>query len=354
MIAARTLTDGGQKPVEVAKAVAAFLDQARQSLDLALYDLDLGPDTEGLVVGALEGAARRGVAVRLAYNVDHRSPIPVPPPPSCRPEDVEALTVPTKAIPGIPDLMHHKFVVRDGGSVWTGSTNWTDDSWSREENVIVTVDSEELARAYTLAFDQLWEKPDVMESGKVEPRPVEVDGEQVRAWFCPGFGEALAHRVAKSFGKAKRRIRICSPVITSGPILGTLAQIAAEGKVDLAGCVDQTQTEEVFGQWRTNGVSEWKIPLLETVLSRAPFSAKRSTPYTPTSVHDYMHAKVTIADDVVFCGSFNLSRSGERNAENMLEIHDPALAEQLAAYVDSVRARYPGAVVPATGRPAAS
>ena len=43
-----------------------------------------------------------------------------------------------------------------------------------------------------------------------------------------------------------------------------------------------------------------------------------------------MHAKVTVADDVVFVGSFNLSRSGEQNAENMLEIHDAALAERLA------------------------
>ena len=36
-----------------------------------------------------------------------------------------------------------------------------------------------------------------------------------------------------------------------------------------------------------------------------------------------MHAKVTVADDTVFVGSFNLSRSGEMNAENVLEIHDP-------------------------------
>ena len=43
-----------------------------------------------------------------------------------------------------------------------------------------------------------------------------------------------------------------------------------------------------------------------------------------------MHAKVTVADDVVFAGSFNLSRSGEMNAENVLEVHDPELAEQLA------------------------
>jgi phosphatidylserine/phosphatidylglycerophosphate/cardiolipin synthase-like enzyme len=53
-----------------------------------------------------------------------------------------------------------------------------------------------------------------------------------------------------------------------------------------------------------------------------------------------MHAKVTVADDVVFAGSFNLSRSGEQNAENVLEIHDPELADRMAAFVDAVRARY--------------
>ena len=351
MIAIRTLTDGGQQPIEIAGHVADFLGQAQTSLDIALYDLDLGPDTETVVIGAIENAAERGVAVRVAYNADFRAPIPVPPPPKARPEDIERLSVPTRGIPGIPDLMHHKFVVRDGASLWTGSTNWTDDSWSREENVIVTVDSPELATAFSHAFEELWEKQDVMRSGSVEPRPVHVDGDRLRPWFCPGFGDALSHRIAKACGRARRRIRICSPVLSSGPILATLCQVASEGKVDLAGCFDQTQVEEVLLQWRTNGVSGWKIPLLETVLARAPFSGKRSTPYAPTSVHDYMHAKVTVADDTVFCGSFNLSRSGERNAENMLEIADARIADQLAAYVDAVRARYPAAVAPGAGSP---
>ena len=47
------------------------------------------------------------------------------------------------------------------------------------------------------------------------------------------------------------------------------------------------------------------------------------------------------ADDVVFAGSFNLSRSGEMNAENVLEMHDAELAGRLAEYVDDVRRRYP-------------
>jgi phosphatidylserine/phosphatidylglycerophosphate/cardiolipin synthase-like enzyme len=74
---------------------------------------------------------------------------------------------------------------------------------------------------------------------------------------------------------------------------------------------------------------------------RAPFSGKRSTPWEAGSVHDFMHAKITVADDTVFTGSFNLSRSGELNAENVLEIQDPALADRLAAFVDEVRGRYP-------------
>src|SRR5581483_8043390 len=146
VIQVRTLTDGGQQPVDVANLLAGFLGAATKTLDL-------GSATEGIVRGAIEAAAARGVRVRLAYNVDHRNPIPVPPPPKCVPEDVEALRVPTKGIAGIPDLMHHKFVIRDGSAVWTGSTNWTDDSWSREENVIVTGESAELAAAYTIGFE---------------------------------------------------------------------------------------------------------------------------------------------------------------------------------------------------------
>ncbi len=341
MMTVTTLTDGGQEPVTIAQALHDFLAAATTSLDIALYDFKLGPGLEELVVDTIEEAGKRGVAVRIVYNADYRAPIPVPPPPACTPEDVERLSVPTKPIAGIPDLMHHKYVIRDAGSVWTGSANWTDDSWSREENVIAVVDSAQLARAFTLDFEQLWSTGLVEESGEVEPRPVRVDGVEVRPWFCPGYGDALSHRIAKAIGRAKRRVRICSPVLTAAPLLATLAQVLADGKVDVAGALDQTQIEEVQAQWGPTGVRSWKLPLLLQIVRSGRFAGKRSTPWAPDAVHDYMHAKVTVADDVVFLGSFNLSHSGEQNAENMLEIHDPALAERLAGYVDSVRARYP-------------
>jgi phosphatidylserine/phosphatidylglycerophosphate/cardiolipin synthase-like enzyme len=177
-------------------------------------------------------------------------------------------------------------------------------------------------------------------SGHEEPRTLALDGHQTRAWFTPGHGEELSHRIARAIGRARERVRIASPVLTAGPVIGTLAEVAAEARVDLRGVVDRTQLDQVFYQWRDNGRSAWKIPILASVLEHADFRGKRSTQYTPESVHDFMHAKVTVADDWVFAGSFNLSRSGERNAENVLEVHDAELADQLAAYIDVVRERY--------------
>ena len=174
---------------------------------------------------------------------------------------------------------------------------------------------------------------------------IDVGAAEVSTWFSPKRGEKLAHEIAARIAAAHRRVRVASPVVTSGPILGTLAEVAADRKVDLAGVVDATQIHEVLGQWDANGNASWKTPALRFLMEHGSFTGKRSTPYAPGAVHDYMHAKVTIADDVVFLGSFNLSHSGEQNAENVLEIADAALAERLAGFIDQIRGRYPGIVL---------
>jgi phosphatidylserine/phosphatidylglycerophosphate/cardiolipin synthase-like enzyme len=343
LITVHTLTDGGQTALDVAHMIADFVAPAEGTLELALYDVRLHDETADVVRDTLVGAHDRGVHVRLLYNLDRedkRRPL-LPPPPKTEPSLIESLPFETVAVPGWPDLMHHKFIVRDRSAVWSGSTNWTDDSWTREENVIVIVESAGVAIRFQDDFAQLWKKRDVQASGKVPPDPIRVGDVDVRTWFSPKRGERLAHRIASAIGDAGRRVRVASPVITSGPILGTLAEVAADKKIDLAGVVDATQVAEVFEQWRMNGNNTWKTPSLQFVLRNAPFTGKRSTPYAPGAVHDYMHAKVCVCDDTVFIGSFNLSHSGEENAENVLEIADEGLAEQMASFVDAIRAKYP-------------
>ena len=124
------------------------------------------------------------------------------------------------------------------------------------------------------------------------------------------------------------------------------AEICSDGKVDVAGVVDDTQVDGVLYQWRLNGNASWKVPALRRFLEMAGFAGKPSTRWSPDTVHDFMHAKITVADDISFIGSFNLSHSGEMNAENVLEIRDAAIADRLAAFVDEIRALYPPVTLP--------
>ena len=97
----------------IAHAAEAFVGEAKRTLDLAQYDFHLADETAAIVGGAIKAAAKRGVAVRMIYDVGHRNPIPVPPPPEPDVELISSLGVPHRPIAGVPDLMHHKYSVRD-------------------------------------------------------------------------------------------------------------------------------------------------------------------------------------------------------------------------------------------------
>jgi phosphatidylserine/phosphatidylglycerophosphate/cardiolipin synthase-like enzyme len=341
-IALHFLTDGGQPAGETADLLLSFLDASRSSLDLALYDAHFDDDTGTRLLAALDAAEARGVQVRAVYNDVHRHPS-LPPPPPEGPSLLQRLAqaVPATAIPGIPDLMHHKYVVRDGDTVWTGSTNWTGDAWTRMENVIVTVASADLAAAYQQDFEQLWTRRHVEHTGSFDDRAADLGaGLTVRAVFSPGRGRMMSHAVATRIGQARQRIRICSPVITSSPILATLAEVLDDKACDALITVDGPQMAQALEQWRNDGRAVWKGPLYQRIVATGKLAAKRSTPYAPGALHDYMHAKLVVCDDWVLTGSYNCSHSGERNAENLLEIHDQSIADRCAAFCEAVHARY--------------
>jgi phosphatidylserine/phosphatidylglycerophosphate/cardiolipin synthase-like enzyme len=328
--------------------MATFLDGATKTLDIALYDLRLEDAPSNTLFAAFDAAVKRGVPVRLLFNQDHAQAIPVPPPPEIDwgfIDRLRAAGVQIKPVSGVPDLMHHKYVVRDAGTpaaaLLTGSTNWTNDSWSREENVILTIASLEMTTAYLANFEELWQKPVVATSGRISAGWSSLaDGTEVRPYFCPGRADKLVHAMARSLATAQKRIRICSPVITSGPILGTLAEVVEHPGIDISGVYDLTQMDEVEHQWASQGTAAWKITAFHAITAAVRFGAKRSTPYAKGTVHDFMHAKILVADDYVYTGSFNLSHSGEMNAENVVQIHSAAVAETCSAYIDRVAARY--------------
>src|SRR4029453_16968827 len=102
--------------------------------------------------------------------------------------------------------------------------NWADDSFTRQENVVALVHSTALAARFEENFAELWKTGAVELTGRVPPNPVRIGERKARAWFTPGYGEALSTRIAKAIARARRRVRICSPVITAAPVLSILAQ----------------------------------------------------------------------------------------------------------------------------------
>ena len=330
------LEDGGQSAASVADMLTAFLGEARRSLDVAIYDFHAGEGAGVSIAHSLRSAVERGVAVRVAFNVERPRAAAQPRPPIARPDDIDGLDVNTRGIRGDGSLMHHKYAIRDGVTVWTGSANWTDDSFTREENLILRLESPGIAGAFTDDFEELWSKQRVEASGGEGPTLPMGDG-NVEPFFSPR-GPSLAHLAAGWLARARHRIRILSPVITSGAILGTLAEIASRGAFDLAGAYDRTQMEEVQRQWHDRPSNHWKLEAWKVIAPR--LSGKRSTPYAEGSVHDYMHAKAIVADGAVLAGSYNLSRAGEDNAENVLLIRSGATARRVADFAEKVAARY--------------
>jgi phosphatidylserine/phosphatidylglycerophosphate/cardiolipin synthase-like enzyme len=146
--------------------------------------------------------------------------------------------------------------------------------------------------------------------------------------------------VARRIGQARRRVRICSPVVTSTPVLGTLAELIDDDRCDVLITVDAPQMRQVLSQWTADGRAAWKAPLYQRIVASGKVAAKESRAFQDGPPHDYLHAKLVVADDDVLTGSYNLSHSGEFNAENLLELRGAALAEVFARYAEQVHARY--------------
>jgi phosphatidylserine/phosphatidylglycerophosphate/cardiolipin synthase-like enzyme len=241
--------------------------------------------------------------------------------------------------------MHHKYVVVDGARVWTGSMNCTEDSFTRQENCIVTVESAEIAAQYLRDFEELWSRPKHLDkSGRFETAwsdaTFEGQAVRVRPYFCPGRGPELAALIGSRISCARERILICSPVLTSGPILGALSDVVGRGEVPVTGVVDRTQMHDVLRQWGAIPKASWKPAAFRFVASKAGFGGKRSIPWGPHTVHDFLHAKLVVCDDWAFAGSYNHSRSGEENAENVLAIDGKAVADGVAETIREFAATY--------------
>ena len=338
---------------QVCERLVEYIHSASRSLHIAIYDFRLEPNGPyyGPVVGALKERASAGVEVQIAFDHGKSRGLPAdadPAPPGSEQFLQEAFAGTAVQYKGITDrnpmhpeakLMHSKYLVRDGGTVWTGSVNLTQDAWTFQENNFVVADSPSLATYYETDFRELWDSGDIQSSGQNDLGSVQVGESTIDVAFSPGEGPTIDAHAANLIGSARRRIKIASMLIASRLVLAGLQRALRSGQVaEFGGIYDSTQMAETLANWERVPQNEIYVPAFQSVA--AHLSAKASLPYDPAGKHNFMHDKVVVCDDSVFTGSFNLSHSATQNAENALIIHDAQVADQYAAYIDQLVATY--------------
>lgn len=345
------LSEGEQAPESVLALLLNFIAQAEQSLDFALYDCRLKSPLAGQLVAALQERAAAGVQIRLVYDADKPSPVRLPegmdPAEGGTGAFVQSLGYPFRRIGG-PKLMHHKYIVRDAAgsnpAVWTGSTNFTDDAWTLQENNLLICTVPTLVQAYAQNFAELWRVRQNDGTGEFDVPSFSVNYAneplQAELYFAPGRGEQIDSVVASLVQAATRRVRICSMLLNSGTLLNALLTLLEAGQVQVDGLYDRTQMADVLVQWQSVPKNIWKIGAVGQIVERAGLAGKDSHRYQPDTPHDFMHNKVLIVDDTVITGSYNFSRSAMVNAENLLVLHSPILAEQYSDYLDRLLTKY--------------
>lgn len=353
-LAVRFLAESEQQPADVAGWLGDFVSRARQSLDLAFYDVHLSPEPAGILRQALTARAVAGVEVRLLYDagdkpnqpsdVANTGAEPVAPPEHERVEELGLRPEAIRAITGLQSLMHHKYIVRDGEAVWTGSLNLSNDSMSRMENTILTLESVAIARLYSRDFAQLWQSTTIEDSGDfvTEPAILRYAGApvQVDVDFSPGQGQQINDLVAKRVAAAERRIVFATMLFTSSRLLSALLKQLDRQKVAMSGVYDATQMAGVLQQWRQIPELAWKVEAVERIISEARLVGKDSAPYRRGAVHNFLHNKSIVIDDLVLTGSHNFSHSARSNAENLLTIRGSQLADDVAAFSVKLADRY--------------
>ena len=319
---------------QLAERLAEFIHATRESLDCAIYDL-----RHPTVLQALVQAAQRGVKLRIAFDGGkaRTGGLGGDPKPDGTQEAIQnaglgqyATAVHEKG----RHLMHDKFLVRDGRSLWMGSANFTVGGLELQDNNCLAIESPQLAADYSATFAGLL----TGETGQTPPdgQTTHVGEIALTPFFAPAAKEGIENAIDAALKRAKK-LRVLAFLISDPGALDALAPYASDPNFDIRGVYDPNGMNDVLRYTKQDPARFWFTK--DPRFVRAPTHA-----FSPAHEQDFMHNKVIIVDDsLVITGSYNFSENAEANDENVLAIQSPALATAYTAYFDTLYTAYSAA-----------
>jgi phosphatidylserine/phosphatidylglycerophosphate/cardiolipin synthase-like enzyme len=215
-------------------------------------------------------------------------------------------------------LMHNKFLVIDGQIVWTGSMNMTYASLCEDLNNAIRIDDALLAEKYEDEFSEMYERGLFGSDSPADPTfmPAVIDSHSPGVYFAPE--NQVQEQILDMIGIAQTSIEFLGYSFTADPLAEALIAksiqgVTVRGLMDAVSAVSNTGTE--YDRMRHAGLD-----------------------VRQASTVGAMHHKVFIIDgQVVMLGSYNFTRrADERNDENLLVIHSPAMAAAFQAEFERI------------------
>nr|WP_278003637.1 phospholipase D-like domain-containing protein [Nodosilinea sp. TSF1-S3] len=246
-------------------------------------------------------------------------------------------------------LMHHKFMVVDGRTVLTGSTNWTlscihgdfNDPDSRgNANSMLVIDSQPLAQRFQQEFDLMWGDgpggaPNSRFGLQKPHRPsalVSPPGSVLEVQFSPTsktkpWPESVNGLIAKTLGQATQSVHLALFVFSEQAISDQLRPVAHRG-VRIKTLIDPGFAYRSYSE----GLDMLGLTLPDHNCKRDS-SVPWANPVTTVGVPglppgDKLHHKFAVLDQTtVLVGSQNWSQAANTtNDENLLVIRNATVA----------------------------
>jgi len=318
-------------PDDLEAAIIDFIAGAQDSLRISVQELDHRPIGEAIIA-----AKRRGVSVHMIMEQDYLKEKREPKAGKAGALDenrallMEILRVGIDAKADYnPKIFHQKFIVRDGVSVLTGSTNFTTTGVTKNLNHVTIIHDVKVAKEYKKEFAQLRKGIFGAHSLAHGRKPLEghyVSHTRVKPLFAPDHIPEL--EFLKQMNKAKSRIDFA--IFTFAQSSGIDDGLANAKRLGLGvkGLLDRKAANQKWAAKST--LKDAGVTLF--------------TNKTGTGVGKVHHKLMTIDDQLTIIGSFNYTGAANlTNDENIvvlgdLDETDPAKRDAQARLADYARA----------------
>ena len=301
----------------VPEKLIEYINDAQRSIHIAAFEFNLTPVAEALIA-----AHERGVEVQWVTDDEYGIEAD---------EDEEDggqfAMLEEAGIDVVDDgrtaLMHNKFWIFDGRTVWTGSTNITVNGNFRNNNNVIVIHSTGVAAIFEREFAEMW-------AGEFGPRSPSTAGDQsatiegtvVQVLFAAE--DDVADHLVPLIEGARESIRFMAFSFTHDE-MGAAMLARAEAGVDVQGIFETRGSETEYSEMRA--------------LYCAGVPVRQDG--NPRTFH---HKVIVLDDETVITGSYNFSENADRsNDENVVIVTHGEIAAQ---YLGEFERRWAEAAAP--------